>query len=505
MWPTQIARLRSGGALANWGRIGVPPPEGSGRAAKRELRRDHATGLAAGETSVEADDLGRAPDLSIYRMPKRSTRPSPDALSQEAQELLRVHRSNPLRLVSRENSRLEYKRSFNWNGRANYAKTMAAFANNDGGFIVFGVDDSPHDMVGVDVERFESLDSARIAEYLNSTFVPEIAWERFCIGVSESQLGVLAVTPAVTRPIVCIKDDGKALREADIYYRYRGRTARIRYSELQQLLVEGQERERAAWLNYLKRVARIGVENVGLLDFVDGELSGQGGRLLVSEDLLQKVKVIREGRFTERHGGGAPTLRLVGDVQAVSPEALRPIKTIARPLVIGEKEIMVGFLRQARPPAPTEYLKQACRESSGYMPVYFFAQAAGLESDALRAFVTREASRRNGLRERVDGRLVTPVGSLAATTASSKERESILEALQGGNVSDLRHANRVRLFEAVTHFEPSSPPAGLLGLLKEVVENDFDQLTSSERSLYRKAVARLDEVLHRPKSEEHGS
>ena len=60
-----------------------------------------------------------------------------------------MHRSNPLRLVSRENSRLEYKRTFNWNSRANYAKTMAAFANNDGGFIFFGVEDSPHDVVGV--------------------------------------------------------------------------------------------------------------------------------------------------------------------------------------------------------------------------------------------------------------------------------------------------------------------------------------------------------------------
>ena len=72
-------------------------------------------------------------------------------------------------------------------------------------------------------------------------------------------------------------------------------------------------------------------------------------------------------------------------------------------------------------------------------------------------------------------------------------------------MNDLRRANRVRLFEAVTHFEPSSPPAGLLAFLKEVVENDFDQLTSPERSLYRKAVARLDEVLHRPKSDEYAS
>ena len=63
-------------------------------------------------------------------------------LVRELQDLLHLDPENPTRLTSRENSRLEYKERFNWASRAKYGKTLAAFGNNAGGFIVFGVQDS---------------------------------------------------------------------------------------------------------------------------------------------------------------------------------------------------------------------------------------------------------------------------------------------------------------------------------------------------------------------------
>ena len=425
-------------------------------------------------------------------------RQSDEAPRLEVQKLLRLDPYNPDRLISRENSRLEYKETFNWSNRAKYAKTMAAFANHVGGFIVFGVKDSPHDLIGVNVDRFDGLDSSQIAGYLNSAFAPEIDWEAFRIEIAGIQLGVLGVRPAVARPVMCIKNDGSELRETDIYYRYRGRSERIRYPELQHLLVASQERERDAWLKHLSKIARIGVENVGVVDLIDGELSGPGGRLLVSSELLEKVQFIRDGHFTERHGDGAPTLRLVGEVQVVAPGSLGPVKTIVQPLAIGEKELLSGFLRQEHPQTPTEYIKQACRENSRYMPVYHFARAAGLGLNALRDRVVRESARRNGLLDRIRGATVVPVGSLDSGSPSSDERRRILEMLQASNMDGLRRTNRTRLFEAVTHFQPPSLPVELFWLLVELMEEGFDKLNSLERSLYRKAVARLDEVLNRP-------
>ena len=429
---------------------------------------------------------------------KVSSRQGDEAPRLEVHKLLRLDPSNPDRLVSRENSRLEYKETFNWSNRAKYAKTMAAFANHIGGFIVFGIKDSPHDLVGVNADRFDGLDPSQVAGYLNSAFAPEIEWEAFRIEIAGIQLGVLAVRPAVARPVMCIKNDGSELREADIYYRYRGRSERIRYPELQHLLVASQERERDAWLKHLSKVARIGVENVGVVDLVDGELSGPGGRLIVSSELLEKVQFVRDGHFTERHDDGAPTLRLVGEVEVVAPGSLSPVKTIVRPLAIGEKELVRGFLRQEHPPAPTEYVKQACREISRYMPVYHFARTAGLGLNALRDRVVCESARRNGLLDRIDGATVVPVGSLDSGSPSSNERRRILKLLQAGNTDGLRRANRTRLLEAVTHFQPPNPPIELLKLLVDLMEEGFNKLNSLERSLYRKAVACLDEALNRP-------
>lgn len=42
------------------------------------------------------------------------------------------------KLKCRERVDLEYKETFNLGSAAKYAKTMASFANNMGGFIIFG-------------------------------------------------------------------------------------------------------------------------------------------------------------------------------------------------------------------------------------------------------------------------------------------------------------------------------------------------------------------------------
>ena len=420
-------------------------------------------------------------------------------LAREVQDLLHLDADSPTRLTSRENSRLEYKERFNWASRAKYGKTLAAFANNAGGFIVFGVQDTPRHLVGVNEENFNSVDSAEVSEYLNSAYAPELEWEMFSTRVSAVRLGVLHVASAADRPVVSLRTDNReGIRESDIFYRYRGRSERIRYPELRRLLLERQERERASWLSLLSKVGRIGVENVGVLDLIDGQLSGPGGSLLISSDLLEKVQFIRKGRFAEVNERGAPTLRLVGDVQGIPPHALGPVRTVPQPLVIGEREIMLGFLRQERSEAPVEFIRQACRESSPYMPIYHFARCAGFGLDQLRERMLAEPRRRNSLIDRLGRSRVAPVGTLQGATPHAIERSEILETLTTADVESLRHRERARLFEAMTHFIPSQVPTHLLQFLAELVENELDTMSSSVRTNCRKAIAHLDETLNLP-------
>ena len=93
------------------------------------------------------------------------------------------HKSIAARIVSRESGWLEFKESFNWNSKDKYAKSMNAFANNKGGYIVFGIKDQPRELVGLQSTNFETTDEAKISSYLNSVFSPEIIFEKFVITV----------------------------------------------------------------------------------------------------------------------------------------------------------------------------------------------------------------------------------------------------------------------------------------------------------------------------------
>ena len=186
----------------------------------------------------------------------------------------------------------------------------------------------------------------------------------------------------------------------------------------------------------------------------------------------------------------------MGNVEAVTPDSLAPVKTVAKPLVIGEREILLAFLRQERPQAPMEYIRQACRETSLYMPIYHFARSANLGIGELRNLVSGEPRRRNTIHKRVEGARVTPVGTLDATTPQALQRRAILDALAQDDVDAVRPRDRVRLFEAITHFEPTATPVALLELLAEFVQNEFDTASSNVRTICRKAVAHLDEAMN---------
>ena len=67
---------------------------------------------------------------------------------QEVRKIL-AGRTSSGTIRSRESNTVEFKQSFNKGNTAAYAKTMAAYANNSGGYIIFGITDSPSKIVGL--------------------------------------------------------------------------------------------------------------------------------------------------------------------------------------------------------------------------------------------------------------------------------------------------------------------------------------------------------------------
>jgi len=246
--------------------------------------------------------------------------------SPEFKKIFSFHNSIPNRIIARESGWLEFKESFNWLSKDKYAKSIAAFANNKGGYLVFGVKNLPRELVGLQSNNFEETDEAKITGYLNSILSPEIEYEKFVVSIKNKSVGILSISQARVKPVICIKNDGE-LRESDIYYRYNAKSERMKYPELKGLLDRVKEDERKSWMEHLEKISKVGSVNTAILNMINGEISGQGGTLVIDKKLISKLKFIKEGDFQKK---GRPVLKLIGDVKPVSVVAEKNIKSVDR-------------------------------------------------------------------------------------------------------------------------------------------------------------------------------
>ena len=113
-------------------------------------------------------------------------------------------------LKRRESHCIEFKSKFDWNiekSRSGYSKTLAAFSNNKGGALFFGVENQPHTIKGID--NFDKVDDADITNYINELFTPAIQFERKTYTFKGMDIGILYSFKSTNRPIICNKDSSK--------------------------------------------------------------------------------------------------------------------------------------------------------------------------------------------------------------------------------------------------------------------------------------------------------
>lgn len=72
------------------------------------------------------------------------------------------NKSNNEYIYGRESTTIEYKESYSNGSMAQYFKTMAAFANADGGYIIFGIGDSPRKFLGLSEKSKEQFENIKI-------------------------------------------------------------------------------------------------------------------------------------------------------------------------------------------------------------------------------------------------------------------------------------------------------------------------------------------------------
>lgn len=256
-----------------------------------------------------------------------------DKLNKEVIEnLLRVKPDG--NLYHRESQNLEFKESFNLAGLADYYRDFSAFANNKGGYLIFGVKDRPRrELIGLipkAIEQFDKLDPEIISGHLLEIYTCNITWEHEIFEIDTKNYGVFYIYEANIKPIICKKDESKGneqiLKNGEIYYRYGGRTQKIQYAELEFIINSRIEQNNNQWMSLVQKIGKSGPQNAAILDTEKGIIEKTDSQILViDEELTKNIKWIREGEFSEKKG--EKTLKLIGSVHPVDQvEVIRKVK-----------------------------------------------------------------------------------------------------------------------------------------------------------------------------------
>lgn len=275
-------------------------------------------GLRAGAEIRTKDTVG-PPHLIVNRRAQLNTFPDlartvlsfPDELS----DLIQFDPGS-LSVTARESKHREFKQTFVPNDFSDYTKTIVAFGNADGGFILFGISDKPRQIVGTS----EIPDEAQWADRLRDDFDPEISIATKIYAVGALHVYVVGTGPVTYRPVVCKRSrskrvagrDGKprdieVIREGAIYYRYSAQTRFIGYPELMALIAEREARRVKSFMDTLNIIQKVGVDKAGIL-----KMSEDTSTIVMTPETAKGLSLIDKGRLVEEPG--APAYVVMGNV-----------------------------------------------------------------------------------------------------------------------------------------------------------------------------------------------
>ncbi|GHB20089.1 hypothetical protein GCM10007094_05050 [Pseudovibrio japonicus] len=223
--------------------------------------------------------------------------------------LLRTSKHTPNRLVISETDIIECKEGFNLP-----IKTIAAFANNKGGYLVLGVKNETWEIVGVSSKKSEKFDFNQLNQLIRSNLGIGLEVSRRTMEFAGKIVEVFYVSRAHTRPVILSKQNGD-VSEGQIYFRYIGEDRLITPTDLSKIIEDRVSQLASSVLNkHLSNILKVGIENAAIMNLETGEVDGKSGKFCIEKALLPKLRFIKEGEFQE--SSGKPTLKLVGEVEA---------------------------------------------------------------------------------------------------------------------------------------------------------------------------------------------
>lgn len=388
-------------------------------------------------------------------------------------ELLRIKPDGSL--YKRESTILEFKENFDWDvksARVKYLKSIAAFSIKIGGYLIFGVSDSPRKLIGI-TKAFMEIDDSQLSQFINQFLSPSPIFEREEYIIDGKKFGVLYVYPAEKKPMVCIRDYDKIVSESVIYYRYNGQSCTIRSGDLLHLLEEAKQKENNKWMQLFTKASSIGVHNAGIYDANSGTISTQKGNSYILDwNLLKRLKILDK---YSQHEDGAEAVKIIGEIDKTGT-------VINRPFAIHDDDIIQGFLLDKDIISPLEHIEAMCYQASGYLPIYYFIKKAQTTNEAALKIV-KKVKRRSQAKTRLVNRLQNddklkqlnvqfPLDNTSAVRA--KRSKYYNQIINNENIEFKNSGEVKRLLEAICNLkEGMYEPNYIKEILMEIFNNHY--------------------------------
>lgn len=399
--------------------------------------------------------------------------------------------------IKGESDGFECKENFNIRNFSKPLKTIAGFANNRGGYVLFGVKDLPmsFEVCGLADDRFAETDQNKFSQTIRSALAPTPRFEVATIHLDGLKVGIIHVEPHSSKPVIASKNEGD-VAEGSIYYRYSGETKAISYADLRAILDERDLRSREAILPMVQRLLELGPANALVANLADGQLEGGKRPILIDPASLEQIKFIKEGAFDEVDG--APTLKVIGDAQVVAEGSVLPVRTVREEITV--EAILRNFINRSTVEQPFAYFRQVSHEVGWVSPIFYYLHLAGK---------SREAA----------------ISALRASkNAKPKNREELIALLNGKRTLHAKlGSNRLATFNRM--MSPAAPEVSNMTQAKAIC-SAMTGMTSVDEQFYdrfhvllgqclalwgagdgnrdllgyiRRAASRLDEVEYGPK------
>ena len=426
------------------------------------------------------------------------------------QKLFTPNPQNVNHIKARESTTIEYKESYNHGSMAQYFKTMAAFANTNGGYIIFGIADNPRKFNGLSDRSKRQFESIRIEEFtnnLNDYFQPSIKWTNDIFKYNDRTYGIIYTYPLDNKPCICSKmynDDKKySLEEGDIYYRYRGRSQKIKYAELKAIFDKNREEEAKKWLELIKNIAKIGVSKASVLNLSNGELRFDDSTIVIEKELIDSINFIKEGNFVEK--GGTPTLKLMGTIKDIHTFDGIIVKT-PELKAIEPSDIIIDFLSNKVVDSPIEFIKVIMNCNSGFQPIYYYIKQSEQDIDWIKQFIIESGKETQTIKllvSRLNGRLEKKQELKSNDSNANYNKRRYFNCLKNKQFKKdssefLDEKHQIWLLQSFMYLDDMKiieNEAYYKSILLELYEKLLKNKRGNVASCFRKAICRLDEVL----------